>query len=147
LNTRLVERMRQNNMNSALMVSIFNPESYSLEVANGGMVQPYLRTNGKWENIEVGGYPIGASSRSNYRSQTVSLPPGSMLVMVSDGVVESQNTKNEFFGFDGLEMLLASMPQDITADEITDRIMAAVRNHLGALEPQDDITVVAMKSC
>jgi serine phosphatase RsbU (regulator of sigma subunit) len=146
LNTRLQERMRQNNMNSALLMLYYDPVSREMEVSNGGMLQPYLRTNGTWENIEVGGYPLGAAARGNYSQKSVTLTPNSMVVMVSDGVVESQNLNREFFGFEGLEALLAGLSPDISADEVADCILAAVREHLQAQDPQDDITVVVMKS-
>jgi serine phosphatase RsbU (regulator of sigma subunit) len=146
LNERLLDRMRQNNMNSALMMSIFDPATRNVEIANGGMVQPYFRTSGGWDFVPVGGYPLGAAVRSDYRSKSVTLVPHSMLVMISDGVIESQNLKKEFFGFERLEALLADVPVECTSDDIADIIIRAVQAHLEGQEPQDDITVVAMKS-
>ncbi len=146
LNARLVERMQQNNMNSALLMSVFDPHSRDVEIANGGMVQPYLRNGSGWENVQVGGYPLGAAARSKYQAKTVHMPPDSMLVFVSDGVVESQNRKAEMFGFERLEALLQKLPKDYRPEQLADDILAAVHEHLEGQDPQDDITVVVMKS-
>jgi serine phosphatase RsbU (regulator of sigma subunit) len=146
LNTRLLPRMQQNNMNSGLLVSIFDPRTRLVEVANAGMVQPYLFNGGTWDFVPVGGYPIGASSRMSYSAKTLLLAPGSILVYISDGVVESQNHSQELYGFERLEVLLNEMRSDCSADEIADHILASVQDYLADLEPQDDITVVVMKS-
>ncbi len=109
LNTRLGERMKQTNMNSALLMTIFDPATRHLEIANAGMVQPYVYDGAGWREVPVGGYPVGASARSNYTAKTVTLAPGSLLVIVTDGIIESQNLQKEFFGFERLEAVLAEI--------------------------------------
>lgn len=146
LNLNLLDRLQQNHMNSALLLALFDPQTRHVELSNGGMVQPYVRTPNGWEFVPVGGYPLGASSRSNYASKTVTLAPGSMLLFISDGVIEAQNRENEFFGFERLETLLNSLPVSQTPKELADCLLAAVRAHLNGLEAQDDVTVVVMKS-
>jgi serine phosphatase RsbU (regulator of sigma subunit) len=146
LNSRLLPRMKQNNMNSALLVSMFDPATRHVEIANAGMVQPYVRNGKGWDSVPVGGYPLGASARMSYNAKVVTLAPDSILLLISDGVIESQNLKGEFFGFEGLEALLAEMPLQISAQQLVENILDAVRTHLEGQEPQDDITVVVMKS-
>jgi serine phosphatase RsbU (regulator of sigma subunit) len=146
LNNRLLPRMQQNNMTSALLMSIFDPLTRHVEIANGGMVQPYVRNGQGWSFVPVGGYPLGASSRMSYSSKTVTLAPGSMLLLFSDGVIESQNLQHEFFGFERLEELLNSLPATATADQVLEAILEAVYAHLEGQEPQDDITIVVMNS-
>src|SRR5258708_18438013 len=75
LNQRLLARMTQNNMNSALMVSVFDPRSQQVEIANGAMVQPYLYETQRWDFVPVSGYPLGAPQRQAYKARTVPLPP------------------------------------------------------------------------
>jgi serine phosphatase RsbU (regulator of sigma subunit) len=146
LNTRLLPRMQQNNMNSALLMSIFNPLNRQIEVANAGMVQPYVRNGKGWEFVPVGGYPLGASSRMSYAAKTITLTPGSILMFLTDGIIEAQNVNKDIFGFERLEALLAALPPAATADQVADTILEAVRQHVGDQEPLDDITVVVMRS-
>ncbi len=146
LNNRLLPRMQQNKMNSALLVSVFDPETRSVEMANGGMVQPFMRNGGGWDFVPVRGYPLGSAERTAYKPYTVPLTPDSVIVFATDGVVESQNRKKELFGFERLEALLGALPKAASADEVADAVLSAVRQHLQGQEPQDDITVVVLKS-
>jgi serine phosphatase RsbU (regulator of sigma subunit) len=138
--------MKQTNMNSALLMTVFDPTTRHLEIANAGMVQPYVFNGSQWDAVPVGGYPIGASPRSNYGAKTVTLAPGSILVIVSDGIIESQNLQRELFGFDRLEAVLASIPATASATQIADTVVNAVRLHLAGQDPQDDMTIVIIKS-
>ncbi|HVO42559.1 MAG TPA: GAF domain-containing SpoIIE family protein phosphatase [Aggregatilineales bacterium] len=146
LNSRLLPRMKQNDMNSALLVTLFDPATRHVEIANAGMVQPYVFDGSTWDSVPVGGYPLGASARMSYTSRTVTLAPGMILLMISDGVIEARNEAGEFFGFDGLEALLAQAPATLNADQFADVILNATRAHLAGQELEDDITVVVMKS-
>jgi len=146
LNHRLLERMKSTHVNSALLVGVFDPATRHLELANGGMVQPYVRNGQEWSFVPVGGYPLGLSQRLAYESKTITLAPGALLLVATDGVVEAQNTAGEMFGFERLEELLKTLPEDIAAQALIDRIMAAVRVHLGDEEPQDDVTILAIRS-
>jgi serine phosphatase RsbU (regulator of sigma subunit) len=146
LNGRLLERMRATHVNSALLVGIFDPPTRHLEIANGGMVQPYVRNGKTWEFVAVGGYPLGLSPRVAYDSKTITLTPGSLLLLMSDGVVEAQNSAGEFFGFERLEALLNELPAETDAQTLIDRILMAVDAHLDGDEAQDDITILAIRS-
>jgi serine phosphatase RsbU (regulator of sigma subunit) len=146
LNQRLLERMKAAHVNSALLIGIFDPSTRHLEIANGGMVQPYVRDGKGWSFVPVGGYPLGLSQRMAYESKTITLAPGALLLLMSDGVIETQNTSGEFFGFERLEALLNGLPVDTSAQALVDRILAAVREHLGGEEVQDDVTILAIRS-
>ncbi len=146
LNERLLERLLQNQMNSALLAAVFDPETHQLTIANAGMVQPYLRTNGAdWDFVDVGGYPLGASQRTNYSSRTLAIEPGTLMVMFSDGIIEAQNPRGEFFGFERLEVLLEATPSEISSQTVLDNILQAVERHLATEDAQDDITVMVLR--
>lgn len=146
LNSRLSARMKQTHMNTALLMTTFDPITRHLEVANAGMVQPYVFNGTRWDAVPVGGYPIGASARSKYGAKTVTLAPNSVLVIVTDGIIESQNLQRGLFGFERLEAVLAGISTASPANEIADAIVNAVRLHLAGQDLQDDMTVVIVKS-
>ncbi len=146
LNLRLIPRMKQNFMNSALTLAVYDPAARTIEVVNGGMVQPYLFDGTGWHAVEVGGYPIGVSERTRYRSQTLPFEPGSFLLFTTDGVIETQNLQGTFFDFEGLEALLQPYNADHTPETIISAIFKAVEVHAEGQEAQDDITVVCMKA-
>lgn len=147
LNERLLERLLQVQMNSALIAAVFDPETNEMAIANAGMVQPYWRNPGSyWDFVDIGGYPLGASQRTNYSHRIVKLEPGAMMVLFSDGIIEAQDNRGEFFGFDRLETLLEALPEDIDVYAARDRILEAVQRHLGNQDAQDDITVMVLKA-
>lgn len=147
LNQRLIDRMKANHMNSALIIAVYDPIERQIEVANGGMVQPYLRAKGsdKFDFIQVGGYPLGMSESIRYSPKTIQFDEEAVLVMFSDGVVEAQSPTGEFFGFDRIESLLDSLPPTVSAQEVKERILSAVQSHLDTNQPQDDTTIIVMK--
>ena len=147
LNERLLERLLQVQMNSALIAAVFNPATYEISIANAGMVQPYWRTpQYPWDFVDIGGYPLGASQRTNYSHRVVKLPSGSMMVLFSDGIIEAQDSRGEFFGFERLEALLETLSPDIDVYDARDRILTAVKRHLGNQDPQDDMTVMVLRT-
>lgn len=149
LNQRLLSRMRQNNMNSGLLVTIFDPQTRRAEIAAGGMLAPYVRTNtngAAWHEVEVSGYPLGAAEYASYRAEALTLAPESLIVFVTDGVIEAKDREGNLFGFERFEALLAAQSPSASADEIADNILEAVRAHLDGQEPQDDLTIVVLKA-
>lgn len=149
LNQRLLARMRQNNMNSGLLITIFDPLTRLTQIAAGGMLSPYVRqgSNGSaWKEVEVSGYPLGAAEYSSYRAESLTLSPDSLIVFVTDGVIEAKDRNANLFGFDRFEALLAAQPHSATAEEIADNILEAVRAHLDGQDAQDDITIVVLKA-
>lgn len=148
LNTRLLQRMLRNHMNTALMVAVFDPYKYEFEIANGGMLQPYIRQvdSTGFDFVPVGGYPLGVSGTMKYTSRVVSCKPGGLVAMFSDGVVEAQDRAGQFLGFEKIEALLDSFPVDITPEAALEKILKAVEAHLEGQPPQDDTTIIVFRT-
>lgn len=146
LNERLLDRLLQNQMNSALIAALFDPISYEFTIANAGMVQPYVRAeDGMWDFVDVGGYPLGSTQQAHYNTKSLQLQPGKAMVLFSDGIVEAMNRRGEFFGFERLEQLLNKVASDATAESILKEIVEAVDKHLDEEVAQDDITVMVLR--
>ena len=78
-----------------------------------------------------------------YDEARIDLRPGDLVVAFTDGVTEAVNTLGEEFGEDRLKRLLTeAMGQ--TAQEVSARLAAGVREWVGAAEQHDDVTVVVM---
>jgi phosphoserine phosphatase RsbU/P len=61
--------------------------------------------------------------------------------MYSDGLVEATNARNEEYGEARLRELLATVTEN-TAEEIRKAILASLSAFKGAIELQDDLTLV-----
>ena len=69
-------------------------------------------------------------------------PPGSSLVVFSDGVLEARDTHDDEFGLDRVLATLAGV-RDRPAGAVVDRLRAQVRDH--AVHQRDDVTVLVVR--
>jgi hypothetical protein len=80
-----------------------------------------------------------------YEEESVPLAAGDRLVLYTDGVTEAARADGEMFGEERLTRLVASLPHDLAARELVERILAGLREFLGEAEPGDDVTVMALR--
>lgn len=97
--------------------------------ASAGHPSPFLAGR-EWTLPQ--GLPLGLTPDASYEETTEQLALGEQLVLISDGVVEAENTRRELFGFDRTREISAK-----SAQEIAD----AAR----AWRQTDDITVVTVR--
>lgn len=90
--------------------------------------------------------PLGIeeSWEFNEYARSGALAPGSIIVIGTDGIWESRSAAGAMFGKDHLRRLIRRHASS-TAQEIGERILEALRDHRGALLPQDDVTFVVIK--
>jgi len=65
-------------------------------IANAGHIAPYL--NGK-ELAMAGNLPLGLNDSITFDQTTIQLKQKDRLLVITDGVIEAKNAKNELFGF------------------------------------------------
>ncbi len=112
--------------------------------SNAGQEPPLLiqRQGVRW--LETGGPVLGLIPDAPYEFETVTLEPGDLVVIVSDGVTEARNVANDEFG---RERLLEAV-QDchgVKSDAVLDLLLSAV-NQFSAGAPQaDDITALVLR--
>jgi sigma-B regulation protein RsbU (phosphoserine phosphatase) len=112
---------------------------------NGGHTAGLLlRADGSVEWLTSTGLALGMFPGARYDEGSLTLGPGDLIALYSDGVTEAVNDRDEEFGTERLVAVLrhsASIP----AQEIVARIVAAVE-HFTAGAPQfDDITLLVVK--
>lgn len=109
--------------------------------ANAGHPYPLLRLpSGDVTRLDGGtGLLLGVSDLGPHRSATVGLPPGSVLVGYTDGLVERRGAHLDT-GIDWLAATLAAIPPDAPAEEIADRLVSTVDSGR-----DDDIAVLVLE--
>jgi serine phosphatase RsbU (regulator of sigma subunit) len=116
-----------------------------LEYANAGHEPPYLLpAGGAPQRLpHAGGPPLCTLEGFRYRAERRSLPAGSALCMVTDGVTEAMNERGELYGPQRLERLLAQARPEPA------RLIASVREDVarfaGNAEMSDDVTLLALR--
>jgi stage II sporulation SpoE-like protein len=117
-----------------------------LDYANAGHNYPLLRRrDGSVEELGEGGLLLGIQEDVRLGESSVQLAAGDCVVFYTDGISEAANERNELYGEQRLTDLLAALPSGLSASEVADRTLAAVRAHLDGLEPGDDMTLVVLR--
>ncbi len=125
--------------------SVFDTRKLTLQYTNAGHNYPILcRTDGSHEFLKEGGIIVGVMEGALYQARTVSLYPGDVLVLYTDGITESLNPENEQFGEDLLVEIVrksSHLSAQNLLDFILDRVIEFTHGYLQA----DDLTLVVLK--
>ena len=120
----------------------------SLEYVNAGHDAPVLlRRNGIEGLPRSENMPLGVWDEAEFVSGNISLQPGDILLLYTDGVTEAMNTVGNEFGRDRLnEAVLAAGNSGITeASGIIGSVLDLVRQHASGVDQSDDITLLCLR--
>ncbi len=128
-----------------LVYGALDPKKHTFRFTNAGHDHPCLfRKEGKPLRLESGGIVLGILPDYDYTEESVEFHPGDVLVIYSDGIVESMDALNAQFGLDRLTGVIRDRLDD-TAGEILSAIVDAAQRHAGSAPQYDDMTVVVVK--
>ena len=122
----------------------WNPETRAMAYVNAGHNPPFLLNGGNKQILEHGGIPLGVLPVYEYTMGEVSLTPGDLLVLYSDGITEAGIHSGEEFGVQRLESLVVSM-RERPLSEIQAGVMDAVSKWAKA-PPEDDVTLMLVRT-
>ena len=140
LNKHIHRWSAENKFVTMIMVSI-DRENDMLEFVNAGHNPCYVLSDGGIDMLKSHGLPIGIMGGTRYMTQKRPFPPGSTVVLYSDGITEAENTAGEEFENDRLETILGEHLR-APAGELRDRIAAAVDGFVAEAPQKDDQTLV-----
>jgi sigma-B regulation protein RsbU (phosphoserine phosphatase) len=82
----------------------------------------------------------------DYRETTVTVSPGDILVLQTDGLVEAQDHGKRLYGEERLFTILrAANIQALTSRQIIGALLDDVRKFTGTAPQHDDMTVVVVR--
>lgn len=114
---------------------------------NAGHNAPVLfRRNGSQELLERGGTVVGIMESAEFEEGALVLAPGDRVLFYTDGISEAMDDRQEMFGEDRLYSLVQSIPADLTTRELVERVLAGHAGFLRGREPQDDMTLMALRT-
>ena len=132
----------------ATLFAIYDAGPRRLTLSNAGGPYPLLVRDGAVQSLRIAGIPLGLFPQVQYDELTIDLVPGDVVLFASDGILESENVREEEFGSDRLCAVLSNISPHHTASEIADRILAATAEHSGdrdGLPPSDDRTLLVLR--
>ena len=142
--TRLNNELSENSDNG-MFVTMFIGEADlttgHLYYCNAGHNPPLL--DGEFINVESNA-PIGLWPELDYVGEELDNLSGKMLFIYTDGLNEAENLAQEQYGDDQLQQMLQQM-KAYTAKQIIDAFSQSVESHRNGAEPNDDLTMLAIK--
>ncbi len=130
----------------AMLFAVYDAAAHRLTLSNAGGPYPLLVRDGEAREIRIEGVPLGLFPDGEYDETTIDLRPGDVVLFASDGILESENARQEEFGSERLHRLLANAAAGISADELSEKIIAATDDHSGpGTCPHDDRTLLVLR--
>ena len=132
---------------TTLFYGLLNPQSGILTYCNAGHPPPYRLAANKRQNpvaLHRTGMPLGVSPEATWSEGEIHLTPGDLLMLYTDGVVESHNPENEMFG-DRRMLEIAASLRHRSPRHLQDALISEVRAFTGNEQQFDDLTLVLIK--
>lgn len=89
--------------------------------------------------------PLGTRLPARYEEDVVDLDPGDVLLLYTDGLVESIDFRSDAFGFDRLARALARAAGAGSAREVRNDLLDAISRFKGETLPADDLSLVVAR--
>ncbi len=137
-------------MFAAVCLATLDPARRELTFVNAGLCEPLLRAGdtATFLSSEGTSFPLGAGTRASYRSRSVVLSAGDVVVLYTDGVPEAQGRDGAPWGYDAFAGFLRGLPAvSMTARQLRDAIVKEVARVTARPRPADDVAVVVVKAC
>lgn len=129
-----------------LFYALLDPATGTLTYVNAGHNPPLLfrpRT-GEFATLRARGIALGVLEKIELEEKLVTLEPGDLVILYTDGVIETLNEQGEEFGEERLTRLIAENPSQ-SALELVDRIKEALAAFMGGQLQFDDYALLVVK--
>jgi phosphoserine phosphatase RsbU/P len=147
--TGLINDLISSNTSDGRFITFFwgilNDITKTFNYVNAGHNPPLLIRNGTITKLEIGGMILGVMKTiMPYKSESIQLQSGDVLIMFTDGISEAMNRTSEEFSDERLEKLSLEVAND-SADNFLKKIQCEVQKFTDGANQSDDITLVIVK--
>jgi phosphoserine phosphatase RsbU/P len=122
----------------------WNTAERRLSYVNAGHYAPVLLGSLGGRQLDEGGFPLGLFPGAEFQTGEVSLQPGDLLALYSDGLTEAASKNGEEFGEQRLQAEIEKRSGETLA-EIQAGVLEAVRKWAGD-ELEDDMTLLMVRA-
>jgi sigma-B regulation protein RsbU (phosphoserine phosphatase) len=129
---------------ASFFLARLEPETGKLDYCSAGHPPALLlRTGGQLELLSQGGPLLGVIPAARFDCGSVHLRAGELLLICSDGILESFNVADQEFGRERLEAELRSAGSG-SADTVLFSVLGAVQDFAAPRPLTDDMTLVVV---
>ncbi len=130
---------------TTFFLGYLDPATGLVTYVNAGHNPPFvIRADGSVETLAPTGMPVGIIEESPYKTGEVTLGPGDLVTLYSDGIPETQRPDDEEYGEDNFEKLLvAERDKDLAG--LFDKLQGELKEFRGEAEIGDDVTMLVLR--
>jgi anti-sigma regulatory factor (Ser/Thr protein kinase) len=137
-----VTRLLHPHAMATLVYLVFDPDTWTVRYLNAGHLPPLIVTpEGAVSFLEGGSPPLGAAAEAVYHEEVAALPPGSTIVLYTDGLAEVRGESID----EGLARVHGALAgaSGRGLHDLVDRMLSEV---LGGTAAGDDVAVLALRA-
>jgi len=141
---RLVYEASASNRYATFFFAAYDPVTRQLDCVNAGHNPPLLLRGSEIIRLEADGPVVGLLPHAPYTEQSLTLQPGDLLVLYTDGISEAMTHKDEEWG-DERMIVAAQKSQKKNASEVLIELFAATDSFTAGAPQHDDMTLLVLK--
>lgn len=145
LNSALLKRSQQG-MFVSLIYMVLNMRTGKLTISNAGHIPPlwYQKKSKMCQSLnDFSGIPLGIMENVNFNQLDIQLESEDTVLLVTDGITEAKNDKQQMFTFQRLLKILQKPTSHPKV--LIDYVVEQVKKFQGSLSQNDDITLLALR--
>jgi len=146
INDQLVEDLPADRFVTAFF-GLLDATAHEVRFHSGGQgpIMQFHAATGEYSWYEPSTFPLGYMDQLRLAdARVVTMLPGDILGLISDGIYEYENEAGVQFGQAGV-MRVVDLHRDAPMQELVSSMMAATYEHGGAVPQADDITIVLLR--
>jgi len=130
---------------TSLFLARLDPATGRLDYCSAGHPPTLLlRADGQLESLSEGGMLLGMAPDASFRTGSVELRSGDVLLAYTDGVLESRNNADQEFGYERLEAQLR-LARSGSAEAVLFSVLGAVQDFAAPQALVDDTSLVVVR--
>ena len=140
----IVKKVKLGSLRMSLNICKLEKNLITMSSAAMPPIYHYIAKSKKCEEIIIQGLPLGGLANETYDSVKRKVQKNDVFILLSDGLPEAENSKNELYDYDRLIKLIKKHAKK-SAEEIKNIMLNEVDIWMDGELPDDDVTIVVFK--
>ncbi|HXB54065.1 MAG TPA: PP2C family protein-serine/threonine phosphatase [Vicinamibacteria bacterium] len=129
-----------------MVLAVLDLSAYRLRYVNAGHAPPLgLGPDGNLLRLEATGLPLGIFETSTYAVGEVEVPPGTALLLYTDGLSERADPSQRLYGEERIAAVLRQTAGK-GAEQVIDAITSDAERFAGGEQPHDDTALLVLRT-
>ncbi len=142
--TRCIKQMNLDKLSMCMSMLKIKDEKLLMSSAGMPPIMLFRREDRTIEEHLIQGMPLGAMEQFPYEIKETTLAPGDTILLMSDGLAELQNEKEQMYGYKRVRNSFEEVAER-TPEDIIDYMKNEGASWTNGNKPDDDITFVVIK--